>query len=486
MALAVAAGVAVYLPILGNYFHTEDFDVLHSIANQPFVKWALTPSAGHLLVVRNLIFAGMYAAARGNPVPYFVSVLLVHAINTALLFAIIHAATHNARLACVGALAWAVSPVNEGTLGWYTYCCHALVTLVVLIVLLRMVRRALDVGPVPPREAALWVLLTLVGALTHGFGLGPALMLPVLAFLLFRSRRLSWTAWLVLLALPVGLPVLYAFLVRGTASQLVASPRDIVAMLFHLVAFGITTLVGNFAFRLADYPSATAYGIAAVAVATCVIGFVLGEASSRRLLLSVGLLAGAVYGMVALGRASLYGSIPSIPVYGATLPRYHYLVTALMAIAICVALAQVGRRARIGEQWRGLLLAAYFVVAAVFYWRSDWSIDHFDDERAAAETAVEGIRSAVERTALDQTVLILNEPIPSAGLAPYFGGWADIYTIYFRRPLDRPILFIDRSALWWDGALGDSPLTRLLVPPPERRTGDVETPVRLPLMCAAT
>lgn len=111
------------------------------------------------------------------------------------------------------------------------------------------------------------------------------------------------------------------------------------------------------------------------------------------------------------------------------------------------------------------------------------SIDHFAIERQAAETAVEGIRATVERTPPDQTVLIVNEPIPSAGHAPYFGGWDDIYTIHFRRPFDWPVIFIDRDALWWHRALGDSPLTRLLVPPPERSTGEVATPVRLSLMC---
>jgi hypothetical protein len=113
-ALAVGLGVAVYLPIVHNYFHTEDFDVLHTIANRAFTDWVFAPSAGHLLVGRNLLFAAMYAIARGNPAPYFCSILLIHTVNTALLFAAIWTVTRRPRLACAGATAWAVTPVNEG------------------------------------------------------------------------------------------------------------------------------------------------------------------------------------------------------------------------------------------------------------------------------------------------------------------------------------------------------------------------------------
>jgi hypothetical protein len=114
---AVGCAVAVYLPIVHSYFHSEDFDVLHTVANRPFFDWVTKPSAGHLLLVRNVIFAAMWGIARGNPAPYFWSILLLHAINTALLFAIILTVTRSARLGFVGATAWAVTPVNEGTLG---------------------------------------------------------------------------------------------------------------------------------------------------------------------------------------------------------------------------------------------------------------------------------------------------------------------------------------------------------------------------------
>jgi hypothetical protein len=193
-----------------------------------------------------------------------------------------------------------------------------------------------------------------------------------------------------------------------------------------------------------------------------------------------------MYGTVALGRATLYRKyMPGLPVYGASQPRYHYAVPAMLAIGGCVALAQIGARVRLGAPWSDLLLWTWLGGAALLYVRSGWTIDHFAAERRDAEAAVHGIHAAVARTPPDQLVLIVNHPIPSAGRYPYFAGWASIYTIYFRDPPSRPVYFIDPDAVWWYRNLRDSPLTRALFPPPEGGLAEVACPVRPPLACAA-
>jgi hypothetical protein len=256
-------------------------------------------------------------------------------------------------------------------------------------------------------------------------------------------------------------------------------------MTLHLPAFGVTTLLAGFGYPLANYPSTGAYVVALGAAAICLIGFALGSPSARRIILGVGLFAAALYGSVALGRATLYRMfMPALPVYGASLSRYHYAATGMLAIGVCVALAQIGARWRIAAPWSDVLLWAWLIGAALLYGRSGWTIDHFTAERRDAEAAVQGIYAAVARTPPDQPVLIVNEPLLSAGRFPYFAGWASIYTIYFRQPPGRPVYFIDPHATRWYGALRGSPVAEALYPPPEGSEAEVACPTRLPLACA--
>jgi len=484
--LAEVLGVGVYLPILGNYFHTEDFDVLHIITTRGFFDWVFTPSAGHLLLGRNVLFALTYAVAGGNPAPYFWSVLLTHAVNVAFLFAAIWTATRSARLACAGTTAWAVTPVNEGTLGWYSYAGHAVATMTLLTVVWRLLSRARQPAPVPLREAALWVVLLFIGAQTLGHGLAPALALPVVAVLLLGWGRLSWGVRAMLVGLPAGLLLVYALVSAQTGVRLVSTPYDAGSMLVHLLTVGVTTLVAGFAYPLAAYPSPGAYAVALGAGAVLLLGFALGSPAARRTMLAVGLIAFAMYAAIAFGRATLYRKFMStMPVYGASQSRYHYAAPAMLAIGVGVALAQIGARMRLRAPWSDVLLWTWLGGAALFYLRSGWTIDHFDAERRDAEAAIEGIHAAVARTPADQLVILLNQPIPSAGRAPYFAGWASIYSIYFRERPDRPVYFIDRDAAWWYGKLGDTHLTRVLVPPPEGGLAEIACPVHLPLACMA-
>src|SRR5262249_59242086 len=57
---------------------------------------------------------------------YFATVLVTHVANVLLLFAFVRRVTGSASLACFGAVMFAVSPANAGTLGWYSLYGHAL------------------------------------------------------------------------------------------------------------------------------------------------------------------------------------------------------------------------------------------------------------------------------------------------------------------------------------------------------------------------
>lgn len=484
-ALAVALGAGVYLPILRSYFHSEDFWVLHNIANRPFAEWGLPTSGGHLAIGRNLVFAATYAWAGANPVAFFGSVLAVHAANTALLFGTIWIFTRSARLACAGATAWAVSPMNEGVLGWYTCFGQALVTMTFLVALLLLGRSAREPGPPSRRTAVVWVLLMLIGALTFGYGLGVAVVFPLSAMLVLGNARLSRDVRAILFALPVAVVILYGLFGAGTT--LVSSPGDVAAMLFHLLSFGITSVVAGFWVPPTAYPFPGAYAIAAGVAVVALAGFALASPPARRMLLGVGLFVAASYGSLALGRAG-FTRYTGDPVFGAGSIRYHYAGTAMLTIGVCMALAGIGGRLRLAAPWSDVLLWAWLGGASLGYWNAGWTIDHFDAERRRVEVALQGIRAAVERTPVDQPVFIVNQPfVPDFGIGtfPFFAGWASLYAIYFRSPPGRPVYFIDAKAGAWSAALAGSRLAHALFPPAEGRPDTIMCPVRVPLWCGS-
>jgi hypothetical protein len=409
--------------------------------------------------------------------------LLVHAVNTALLFATVWSFTRGARLACLGAAAWAVAPLNEGVLGWYTNFGQALLTIIILLVLARMGRYAREPQPPPLREVTVWAVLMLIGALTWGYGIGVAIAFPVIAVVMLGAARLTRTARAILFALaPV---VLLLFASFGPRGGLLSTPVDAAIMMLHLVAFGSTSLVAGFWDWPLDYPSAIAYVIGMIVAVIACAGFALGSPSARRILLGVGLLLLASYGSVALGRGSM-GRLMGDPSYSASSLRYHYVSTAMLAIAMCVALAQIGARLRVAAPWSDVLLWAWLGYAIVGYRYSGWTIDHFDAERRRVEAALQGMRAAVAQTPPDQPVFIVNQPFApefGVGTFPFFAGWASLYTIYFREPPGRPVYFIDRAAAKWCAALPNSALARAVVPLPESRPDEAMCPARIPLTC---
>src|SRR5262249_35288723 len=141
---AVVLAAAVFGSITANYFHADDFNHLQSIANYPTLRWICQPKAGHLYMVRNALFSLSYAVFGAEPAAFFWSVLLTHLVNVGLLFAVINQLTQSKRLAFVGATAWGISPVNEGTLGWYSVYGQVIAATFVLVVLLRLARRFAD------------------------------------------------------------------------------------------------------------------------------------------------------------------------------------------------------------------------------------------------------------------------------------------------------------------------------------------------------
>src|SRR5262249_32367384 len=166
--LAVGLSLVVYAPILKNYFWTDDFFLLHLLTNLPLGRFLTIRFGGHLLIVRNAFYAGMYAVAGTNPIPYYFVLLALHGINVGLVFAIVHTVTRSAPLACLAAAGWGTCPINEGALGWIAASGNVMVATTTLAVLHDSVRAAWRQTHVGLARAALWAALLLAGAQSFG------------------------------------------------------------------------------------------------------------------------------------------------------------------------------------------------------------------------------------------------------------------------------------------------------------------------------
>lgn len=459
LGVALGSAALAYAPIVRNFFHTDDWLNLQAIANDSFAHYVFQPWSGHVLIVRNALFWAFFGLFGTRTEVWFLIVLLTHLANVALLFAVVRQLTGSGRLACFGATLWGVAPANEGALGWYAVYGQVVAATFVLLVLLRLARRSDVPGPVPVREVLAWCALITGAATTFGVGIGVALALPPAVLVLLPGPRLPSSARALLVAFPIVVLGAYAVL-HAAYGRAYGEPQDgvlvlvralarwpdVAGMLVHLLGAGSTALLGGFALPLAHYPGPAPYALAGLFVAAFVAALVGAPPPARRLLLALGLVVLGNYTIVAAGRGALFGATPNVAAYGAASPRFHYLGPALLAILLCVILARLAGALPERPGWRDALLAAWLSALMVSYVRSDWRIDHFESDRVQTAAVVDAIQDAIDRTPPGLPVYVENRPFPPAFLrAPYFAGWASVFTIYFRDDPDRPVYFLEPS-----------------------------------------
>ncbi len=478
LATALLVTGAVYHPITRNYFHGDDFLNLQWIANDPFLRYVLQPFGGHLLIVRSTLFWLFYRAFGMEPAYYFWVVLLTHLVNVGLLFDVIQVLTGSLRLACFGAALWGIAPVNEGSLGWYSVYGHVVVASLVLVTIDRMVRCLPRPEPLALREALLWYVLLLLASMAFGVGLGIALTFPAVVLLLFGPARVPWRVRVLLASLPpvalacyAAAQVLYAYTLGGPSDENVRKMLQLlvysqaIPMVLHLVAVGVTALVGNFVVSLDAYPSWLAYGITGAYVMLLFGVTVWFPPATRRLLCALLVVTLSGYAIIAAGRAGLYDAF-HIRVYGAYAPRYHYFAPIPLAIALCIALARVGDALGVRGRAASSLLLAWLTCTGFLYWWSGWKVDHHDSERLVTGNVVQSIRASIAAAPLGQTVYITNQPFPPAILqAPFFAGWASVFTFAFPQGAGRPVYFVEKDANVRAVGRPGTRLAAVLIPP---------------------
>jgi hypothetical protein len=475
----LAAALLAWRSLPDTYFFADDFVHLFDLVTLPLPRFLTQIWGGHLYLVRNTVFAGMYAVFGPDPRPWFWSVLLTHALNVLLLHRLILRMTGDDLLACMGATVWGTTPALEGALGWYAVYGQVLLTTLVCAVLWSLAGVIATGRTVSTARAFAWGALLAAGAACFGTGLGIAAAFPLVLLLALETRQRSVRAAVVVALTAAATFAIYAVLWKRTPdleprarelmswASILASTPTVLALGAALLGFSASTLLVGPLDLDVGYPDATTLGAAALVMAIVIAGWVAADAARRRRLLWLAVLVVAACATIAAGRASILVSWQVSIARSAAWPRYHYLLLALVTVLLCLALAALRARGRAAGAFvtggAAVWLAARLVVLVV----RPHAIDHHAAERADTSRVVQAVQQAVAAAPPGGTVTIQNRPFGPARLGRPFPGWAGVFVITFpSNTVDgRSVRFIARDG---DDALARQRGGRIaaLLPPP--------------------
>jgi hypothetical protein len=474
-AVAIGFAALVYGPLTKNSFHQDDFLNLQSIANEPLLGYLLAPAGGHVLILRNSLFWASYRVFGTATAWWFGTVLLTHLVNVGLLCALLLRLTGGRRLACFGATLWGVAPAQEGTLGWYSAYGHAVVATFLLLVLLGVARRWRSEERLRPGETVRWCALLLSGATAFGVGVGVAAAFPLVIVLLFPGARAARGLRLGVFLLPVVVLAGYVA-VHELYAMAFGAPTDValmfllgmlsywtnvVHMLLHLFAAGMTALVASFAHLPGTYPDATGYAVAASFTAAFFLGLAASGARERRLLLALAVVTFAAYAVIAAGRGTFFAKNYLMRAYGAAEPRYHYVATIPLAAILCVLFDRLGSALALPARARTALLVVWLAAMTALWARTSWRIDPHQRDREATEQVVATIDRTIRAAPAGAPASLVNQRFPPA----VFAGWAAVYTIFFPSDADGRVYFVEADPAVRAIGLPGSRLAAVMVPP---------------------
>ena len=439
----VLAALAVWHPLVHDYFYADDFLHLLDLVTLPVSRFLVQIWAGHLYIVRNAVFLGMFEAFGPEPGPWFVSVLVTHLLNVLLLQRVISRLTGDPVVAGFGALLWGTSPVLEGALGWYAVYGQVLLSTLVLLVLSGLAETIAAGRTLSVRRALAWGLLLAAGGASFGIGLGIAAVFPLVAVIALPGAQRSARAVGTLAGAAAAILAVYAVIriqdepIESSAGvflqpgALFAGLPEAIMFGARMLAFGMYTLLVGFVRAEAGSPGGPGMLSAAVVLGIVVSGWLAASAGSRRVQLAVGLLTLVAYGTTAVGRAPVVGFLKVSLSVAAAWARYHYLALALLTIVLCVALAALAARGGVarGTVYGAMLLWA--VVRLIFVATRPLTIDLHANERAETQSALRSIREAVAATPPGDVTAIQNQPFHAVVVEWLFPGWAGLFVIHF-------------------------------------------------------
>jgi hypothetical protein len=436
------AAAVVFWPVAGQFFLADDFYHLFRVRDQPWPAFLLQPHAGHVCIALNAMFAAEHALFGMDPKGWFVVLVAAHVVNVALCFRLVELAGGGRSAAFAGGLLWGLVPLHAQSLTWVTMSGQVVATTCVLAVLCGVVATR-DRTPGWPRLLA-WVVALLVAGTAHGAGMAAALAVPVAAFLLrppgAARRRVVGTLACIwpLTALLVAVSRTLVFALPG---MLPASSPGL-APWGHLANIGrffvemcLVGIASPFLGFLAPSPTlATAAIVVVPWVILVAVACWLGDGARRRAIVAMLAIAAAVYAATAYGRGGFYERLVQIHGEPGTVPRYHYLPTATLMVAACLAGAMLAERARLSARVVAGATAALALVVLVAWSTSGWVPEaHADSARRYAFTRKQ-IRDAIAQATPDAAGIVR---IPNPGargvagvVAPWlFPGWAAVFVL---------------------------------------------------------
>jgi len=463
MIVPALLAAAVYRELPRLYFFADDFACLFRMANEGVLRFLVQPFGGHVLVVRNLAMYVCWRLFGLDAAGWGWVMLLTHTVNVALLARVVLRLTSRPFLAAFTAGLWGTSPVNAGALGWYAVYGQVLGTTVLLLLLDGVIASA---GHATTATAVGWCALALAGATCFGTGIAVAIVFPLVAVLLAPGLR-GTRAGRVLLALPAATVALYAGLL-GLAARVgppsmdqailfatfYRRPGATIAMFVDLVGFGMTSTVLSFATVGRTFPGVLTVLGALGYVAVVALG-AAGDRRHRRTIAAALLVAGAVYALVATGRAATYANFGRDLAAAAAVARYHYLAGVPLVLALGVAVDALAAMPRAGRLVVGGVVA-WMLFLAVAWARTDWRLELREAPRRWVATTLATIDASVDAAPPGGTVVVENRPAPPEVLGVVlpraaFPGAAALFVV--AHPADevrgRRVRFVERNAAAW-------------------------------------
>jgi hypothetical protein len=133
-----------------------------------------------------------------------------------------------------------------------------------------------------------------------------------------------------------------------------------------------------------------------------------------------------------MGRATLLATIqPNALVHAYVVAtRYHYLAQSMLAVVLCLVVAEMARRLSFSSRTTGLLLAALVTWAIATNVLLRPSVAHFDELREVVARQHDAIRSAALAQQSGSTICLPNETVP---LSVGFPGSVGIFLFFNRK-----------------------------------------------------
>ncbi|HVU00217.1 MAG TPA: hypothetical protein VHE30_00645 [Polyangiaceae bacterium] len=392
--LAVAGSLIVQSPVVKSDFKHDDFLHFYMAEAVPFVRFLMSPFAGHIMAVHRLAYVALKAVFGLDARKFFLVMIGTHCLNVVLLYVFLRRVTRKPALAAFFAGLWGMAPVHTPTMNWFACYGQLQCVAFTLWVFIELVGFADRKEPPTIGAIVRWTILLLLGAASFGLGLVIAVAFPIMAYLVLEPPCAPRRTALSLVPLPFLVAAMWWLShaeAEGNAAPASAAvhalsmvPR-LVLSFAQLAAYGTATLVAPlltlsfrgravFPWARLDFAHAIywSYPFLALLVAATVVGFFRSDSRARRHYASAFVMIGAAYGIVALTRGALIFDLSFI----STQSRYHYGQTTALALLMALSCAAFRwPRLEVGE--RGTALAALGLALIVFPNR--WATNDMDD-----------------------------------------------------------------------------------------------------------